>query len=166
MISFGEFNVECAKDSTKKIRSMQVAVYPMLWYNFFMKDILFCDVDCIHLRVDDLNAGLDFYRDKLGLKLLWRTDVACGLGTKDGSTEIVISTEDMIMVDIKVGNVEEALVRFVESGGRVIDGPFNIDIGKCVVVADPFGNKYCILDTTNGTYDTTEDGSVKGVSRK
>jgi len=131
-----------------------------------VKTALFQDVDCVHLRVTSLEEGLNFYGDKLGLKLLWRTNMACGLGTESGSTEIVLSAEDLVMVDMKVENVEQALETFLAAGGKVEEGPFSIDIGKCAIVVDPFGNRYCILDDSNGTYDTAEDGSVSGVSRK
>lgn len=124
------------------------------------------DVDCIHLCVANLEDGLDFYKGKLGLQLLWKTDAVCGLGTENGSTEVVLSTEDLIIVDLRVDNVENVLGEFIKAGGKLIDGPFDIDIGKCAVVADPGGNKYCLLDMTKGTYDTNSDGSVSGVSKK
>lgn len=127
---------------------------------------MFQDVDCIHLRVASLEDGLNFYRDRLGLQVLWKTSTACGLNTKNGSTEIVLSTKDLTMVDLRVDKVEGALKKFVKAGGRLLDGPFNIDIGKCAVVADPWGNEYCLLDTTKGTYDTNPDNSVSGVSKK
>ncbi len=127
---------------------------------------LFENIDCIHLRVPSLQASLDFYRDALGLKLLWQTATACGLGMKADITEIVLSTEDNLMVDIRVDDVEKALPTFLEAGGKLEDGPFDIDIGKCAVVTDPWGNQYCLLDTTKGTYDTNLDGTVSGVSQK
>lgn len=130
------------------------------------KPPLFEKVDCIHIQVADLGKGLDFYQKSLGLKLLWRTQDACGLGMKTGESEIVLSTQDYIMVDLKVENVEEALKIFTQAGGKVEEGPFNIDIGKCAVVSDLWGNKYCILDTTNGTYDTDGEDMVSGVSKK
>lgn len=130
------------------------------------KQPLFEKVDCIHIQVTDLDSGLEFYQNALGLKLLWRTKGACGLGMKTGESEIVISTEDYLMVDLKVENVENALEIFVQAGGKVEDGPFDIDIGKCAVVSDLWGNKYCLLDTTNGTYDTDSEGMVEGVSKK
>ena len=125
---------------------------------------LFEDVDCIHLQVSNLADGIKFYCDHLGLKLLWRTNTSCGLGTKNGSTEIVLSTEDLLTIDLKVTKVEEALELFLESGGKVEEGPFDLDIGKCAVVIDPWGNRYCLLDTTKGTYDTDANGQVTGVS--
>lgn len=127
---------------------------------------LFEKVDCIHIQVTDLDSGLEFYQKTLGLKLLWRTKDACGLGMKTGESEIVLSTQDYLMVDLKVEDVKAALEIFVQAGGKVEDGPFEIDIGKCAVVSDLWGNKYCLLDTTNGTYDTNDDGTVSGVSIK
>ncbi len=131
-----------------------------------IKQPLFERIDCIHIRVSDIDSGLAFYQKSLGLKLLWRTENACGLGMKADESEIVISTEDYLAVDLKVENVEEALKIFIQAGGKVEEGPFNIDIGKCAVVSDLWGNKYCLLDTTNGTYDTNDDGVVCGVSKK
>lgn len=127
---------------------------------------LFINIDCVHLRVLNLEDGLAFYRDKLGLKLLWRTEKACGLGMTADVTEIVIATEDFLTVDIKVDDVEKILPEFVQAGGKVEEGPFDIDVGKCAVVADPWGNRYCLLDTTKGTYDVDDDGAVSGVSEK
>ena len=134
--------------------------------NYKINQALFENVDCVHLRVTDLEEGLKFYRDKLGMKMLWRTGASCGLGMESGPTEIVLSTEELVMVDIKVGEVEKALKVFVEAGGKIEEGPFAIDIGQCAVVVDPWDNKYCLLDTTKGTYDTASDGSVSGVSKK
>ena len=36
-------------------------------------------VDCIRLYVSDLDAGLAFYRDRLGHALIWRTPEHVGL---------------------------------------------------------------------------------------
>jgi len=49
-------------------------------------------------------------------------------------------------------NVEKEITRLVEAGGKIIFGPFDINIGKCAVVSDPWKNQYCILDLTKGTY--------------
>ena len=90
----------------------------------------------------------------------------CGLGMKEGQAELVISEEDYLMVDLKVDDVEKAAELLVRAGGKIEDGPFDIEIGKCAVVVDPWGNRYCILDLTKGTFDTNSDGMVSGVSKK
>lgn len=126
---------------------------------------LFEGVDCVHLRVPDLENGLAFYHDALGLKLLWRTATACGLGFKTGVTELVLSAEDLLMVDLKVEDIKTASATFVQAGSKIEESPFDIDIGQCVVVADPWGNRYYLLDTSKGAYNTTADGTVSGVSK-
>lgn len=123
-------------------------------------------VDCIQVCVPSLEEGLKFYGEELGLKLLWRTEKACGLGMKKGATEFVLTTDDNLMVDLKVESVEKFLPEFTKAGGIIEEGPFDIEVGKCAVVADPWGNRYCVLDTTKGTYDTDRDGKVNGVSLK
>jgi catechol 2,3-dioxygenase-like lactoylglutathione lyase family enzyme len=46
----------------------------------------------------------------------------------------------------------------------VLMEPIDIPIGRLTVVADPFGNRLVLLDSTKGTYDTDESGAVTGVS--
>ena len=121
-------------------------------------------VDCVSLYVDDLDKGLRFYQNALGLKLLWRTDGSCGLGMPGGVAELVLTLSRNPMVDMKVASVEKDLPRFIQAGGTVEVGPFDIDIGKCAVVSDPWGNRYCVLDMTKGAYTVDERGTVSGVS--
>jgi len=125
---------------------------------------LFQNIDCVSMYVDDLDEGLRFYRDGLGLTLLWRADGSLGLGLPNGVAEVVLCTGKNPMVDFKVESVAQDLPTFIEAGGTVEYGPFDIDIGKCAVVLDPWGNRFCILDMTKGTYDTNAEGNVIGVS--
>lgn len=39
-----------------------------------MHSPLFRKVDCVRLGVPDLESALAFYRDRLGLGLVWRTE--------------------------------------------------------------------------------------------
>ena len=39
-------------------------------------------------------------------------------------------------------------------------GPFDIPIGRCAVVADPWGSRLVLLDTSKGRLVTGEDGWV------
>ena len=92
---------------------------------------LFRKVDCIRLPVANLDAGLAFYRDALGHELNGRTATSVGLRMPDSDAEIVIRTEAQPPeVDLLVESVEEAVQQFVESGGRIVTGPFDIAIGK------------------------------------
>ena len=120
-------------------------------------------VDCIRLYVPDLEAGLAFYRDRLGHALIWRTESAAGLRLPESEAELVIQTEDQRQeVDLLVDSAVEA-AKFVEqAGGRVIVPPFDIQIGRCVVLEDPWGNPLVLLDTSKGLLKTDADGNVIG----
>ncbi len=126
---------------------------------------LYLKVDCVRLPVPDLERGLAFYRDALGHELVWRTDTAAGLRMPDSDAEIVIHTEDTPQeTDLLVDSADEAAARIVESGGRIIAGPFDIAVGRCAVLADPFGNVLVALDLSRGRYVTDDQGRVTGVS--
>ena len=128
---------------------------------------LFQNVDCVELYVSDVEEGLRYYRDGLGLKLLWRTQTSAGLGMENDIAEIVIQTERRHMsVDIKVESVADAVAAIALAGGRVVVEPFDIPIGKCAVIGDAWGNQHVILDMTKGKYTTDENGYVTGVSKR
>ena len=121
-------------------------------------------VDCIHVEVPDLESGLAFYRDKLGHQLVWRGEAAAGLKMAEGDTEIVINAEPWKWkTDLLVESVESAARRFEEAGGSVLSGPFDIEIGKAVVVRDPWGNEFVLLDASKGQLATDADKNVVGV---
>lgn len=124
---------------------------------------LFQYVDCLRVYVPDLEQGLAYYSNGMGLKLIWRTETEIGLGMADGKTELVIQTADRRQeVDVKVESVLEAVQSIQSAGGKVIHGPFDIRIGKCAVVQDPWGNTYVILDSSKGTFITDEAGNIIG----
>jgi predicted enzyme related to lactoylglutathione lyase len=68
-------------------------------------------------------------------------------------------------MDIKVDSVVEAVKEIEKAGGQIIYGPFDVPIGKCAVVKDPWNNKYVILDTTKGTYITDSEGNIIGQNK-
>ena len=124
---------------------------------------LFQKIDCIRLHVSDLEAALAFYRDRLGHQLVWRSDRAVGLRMPDTDAEIVLHTEERGQeIDLKVESVEAAAARFVAAGGTILVPPFDIQIGRCVVVADPWGNPLVLLDTSKGLLITDETGNIVG----
>jgi len=120
-------------------------------------------VDCVRLYVPDLEAGLAFYRDKLGHELIWRTATAAGLRLPETDAELVIQTEEQRQeIDLLVDSADAA-ARFIEqAGGKVIVEPFDIQIGRCVVVEDPWGNPLVLLDMSKGSLATDADGNVIG----
>jgi lactoylglutathione lyase len=77
-----------------------------------------------------------------------------------GESELLLTTGDSCEVDIKVDSAVEAAQRFVRAGGSIVAGPFDIKIGKCVVVKDPWGNELVLLDSTKGLLKTDEQGYV------
>ena len=121
-------------------------------------------VDCIRLRVDDIESGLAFYRDKLGHQLVWRTATAAGLKMPDTSAEVVLYTEGPDEpLDIKVRSADRAAEAFTQAGGAIAVQPFAIAIGRCVVVRDPWGNELVLLDDSQGQLVTDGEGNVTGV---
>jgi lactoylglutathione lyase len=121
------------------------------------------NIDCIRLYVSNLEDGLKYYSSHLGLKLIWKTQKAIGLGMTEGITEIVIQTEDKTReIDFKVDNVDEAIKEISKAGGKVVVKPFDIPIGRCAVIEDPWENRYVILDSTKGTFITDGNGNIVG----
>ena len=120
-------------------------------------------VDCVRLYVPDLEAGLSFYRDRLGHELIWRTETAAGLRLPESDTELVLQTEEQRQeVDLLVDSATEAAKAIELAGGKVIVPPFEIQIGRCVVLEDPWGNSLVLLDTSKGLLKTDADGNVIG----
>ncbi len=128
-----------------------------------MTESLLQKIDCIRLYVENLEAGLAFYRDQLGLKLIWQTTSTAGLRLPEDSAEIVLHTEKMRPeIDLKVANADEAAIQIEKAGGKVVVAPFDIHIGRCAVVSDPWGNELVILDTSKGLLKTDAAGNVIG----
>jgi predicted enzyme related to lactoylglutathione lyase len=124
---------------------------------------LFHKIDCVRLHVDDLDAAIAFYRDHLGHRLIWRTDYAIGLGMPDTDTEIVLVTEEITEeIDFLVDSADEAASQMFGAGGKIITPPFDIQIGRCAVVQDPWGNKFILLDMSKGSLKTDAEGNVIG----
>jgi predicted enzyme related to lactoylglutathione lyase len=124
---------------------------------------LFRKVDCLRLCVPNLEAGLAFYRDRLGHELIWRTEQAAGLRLPESDAELVLQTEEQRQeTDLLVDSADEAAAQIQAAGGKVIVPPFAIQIGRCVVVADPFGNPLVLLDASKGLLTTDAAGNVTG----
>jgi lactoylglutathione lyase len=126
---------------------------------------LFRKVDCIQLHVTDLEAGLAFYRDQLGHQLIWRTAQTAGLRLPDSDAEIVLQTDRPEQeVDLLVDSADEAAQRFREAGGEIVVPPFDIQVGRCVVVRDRWGTQLVLLDMSKGPFKTDNDHYVIGSS--
>lgn len=124
---------------------------------------LFKKVDCISLPVDDLDEALRFYQQALGHELIWRDDRAAGLRLPDSTAELVLHTDARpIETDLAVASVPEAIDRFKRAGGSVVVEPFEIRIGLCAVVRDPWQNQLVVLDDSKGLLEVDEERRVVG----
>lgn len=120
-------------------------------------------VDCVQFYVHDLDAGIAFYCNQLGHELSWRAEKSAGLRLPESDTEIVLQTERQALeVDMLVDSADEAAIRFEKSGGSIVVPPFDIQIGRCVVVEDPWGNQFVLLDITKGPLKTDNEKNVIG----
>jgi predicted enzyme related to lactoylglutathione lyase len=127
------------------------------------KNPLFRKVDCLALPVTDLDDAIGFYGN-LGHEVLWRTATGAGLGLPGSDAELVLQTErPSAETDLTVDDVPAGVERFVAAGGRVVLEPFEIAIGLCAVVADPWDNHLVILDNSKGRLVTDGAGNVIGV---
>jgi predicted enzyme related to lactoylglutathione lyase len=122
--------------------------------------------DCIRLPVTDLDAGLDFYRDRLGHELIWRSADSAGLRLPGSDCELLLFTKGSDEeVDWNVESADRAAEDFVRAGGALVVAPFDIPVGRAAVVRDPWGNKLVLLDLSKGTYQTDSDGNIIGLNK-
>ncbi|MGO9602771.1 MAG: VOC family protein [Candidatus Binataceae bacterium] len=104
---------------------------------------MFKKIDCVMIRVGDVAAAAKFYMEVFGMRTLWRNAGNVGLGFPDTDAEIVLHSTDNIPHKVEVHYLVDDVVAAVktcqEKGCRVIEGPFDVLIGKCAVIEDPFG---------------------------
>lgn len=105
-------------------------------------------IDAVTIPVPDLDQGLVFYRDYLGHALLWRNDTLgqVGLRLAGSDTEIVLTTSMGYAPNWLVSSVDSAAAAFQAGGGRLINAPLDIPVGRAAVVADPFDNVLVLVD--------------------
>ena len=59
-------------------------------------------------------------------------------------------------------SADAAAAWFEQGGGEVVVPPFDIAIGRAVVVRDPWDNEYVLLDASKGTFVTDTAGYIIG----
>ncbi len=128
-----------------------------------MTQPLFRKIDNHMLRVADLDAAIAFYRDKLGHTLIWRDGEAAGLALPETDAELVLHRHIGPETDILVRDADRAYQAFLDAGGQSVEPPFDIAIGRCARVRDPFGNVIVMLDQSKGKLATDAQGRVTGV---
>lgn len=110
-------------------------------------------IDCVMVRVPDLDAAADFYTRTLGLRILWRDESSVGMGLPETDAEVVLHTMELPAewgVYYLVDDVSAAVLDWTAAGCAVLRAPFEIAVGWGAVLEDPFGNPVCILDLTKG----------------
>lgn len=128
-------------------------------YSIEREDNMLKKIDCVMVRVKDVAEAMNFYSDVFGLKPVWRDEQTgqTGLLFQDSDTELVLHNDADIPGPVEVyylvDNVSAAVQKYVEQGCTVLTEPFDIRIGKCAVIQDPFGVRLCILDMTRGAIE-------------
>jgi predicted enzyme related to lactoylglutathione lyase len=111
-------------------------------------------IDCVMIRVDDVEAAATYYTEVFGLRPNWSGDESVGLVFPESDAEIVLHSNPNMPSSVEVhyltDDVVTAVAGYVAQGCRVLVEPFDITIGKCAVIQDPFGTRLCILDMTKG----------------
>jgi lactoylglutathione lyase len=111
-------------------------------------------IDCVMIRVADLAAAVEFYVRVFGLRLLWRDESSVGLGMPETDAEVVLHTMDLPddqSVHYLVDDVPAAVATSQQAGCAVRVPPFDVAVGRCAVLEDPFGNGVYLLDLSKGT---------------
>ena len=124
---------------------------------------MFRKLDNYLLPVSDLDAAIAFYRDRLGHALIWRDAEAAGFALPETEAELVVHLRIGPETDLLVDDADAAFADFLEAGGEAVQPPFDIAIGRCARVRDPFGNVLVMLDQSKGTLTTDAERNVTGV---
>ena len=111
-------------------------------------------IDCVMIRVEDVDVSAAYYAKVFGLRPKWSGEGAVGLVFPEADAEIVLHREttipSLVEVYYLVDDVVVAVAHYAAQGCQILVSPFDITIGKCAVIRDPFGTRLCILDTTKG----------------
>jgi catechol 2,3-dioxygenase-like lactoylglutathione lyase family enzyme len=118
------------------------------------KDAVLRKIDCVMVKVENLAAAQRFYERVLGLTHLWSNAHSVALGMRDCDAEIVLHDDPKIPrecnVHYLVGDVKEAAAKLSSAGCAVMVAPFQVRIGMCAVLRDPFENLLNLIDMSKG----------------
>ncbi|MEH6489635.1 MAG: VOC family protein [Hyphomonas oceanitis] len=117
------------------------------------------------LVVPEYEAGIAFYVGKLGFDLLEDTDMGGGkrwvrVRPKGGDTELLLAravnddqraaignqTGGRVFLFLETDDFDRDYAAYVASGVTFLEAPRNEPYGKVVVMQDPFGNKWDLLE--------------------
>ena len=125
----------------------------------------------VNIDVDDLEKATRFYCDGLGLRVGrrfegWTELVGAGapiyLLPKKAGTPVSPASRQIrdyqrhwtpVHLDFVVPDIREAMQRAVAAGAKVESDVSDHAYGKLALMADPFGNGFCLLQFTGRGYD-------------
>src|SRR5438445_12453222 len=98
-------------------------------------------IDCVMIRVDDIEAAAHYYADVFGLHPQWSGDDSIGLVFTESDAEIVLhhnlDIPSSVEVHYLVDDVVAAVANYAAIGCHVLVETFGIEIGICVVYMYP-----------------------------
>ncbi len=105
---------------------------------------------CVMIWVEYLEVASVYYSDVFGLRRLWQDETSVGLGFPETDAEIVLHCNLEMPSRIDVYYLVDDVICSVrvlrQNGCTVLAEPFDIPIGKCAVIRDPFGKTLSMLD--------------------
>jgi predicted enzyme related to lactoylglutathione lyase len=111
-------------------------------------------IDCVMIRVEDIPTATSYYTEVFGLHPVWWDEHSTGLAFPETDAELVLHDKpdipSAVEVHYLVDDVSAAVEALAAKGCRILAAPFDVAIGKCAVIADPFGTRLCLLDMTRG----------------
>jgi catechol 2,3-dioxygenase-like lactoylglutathione lyase family enzyme len=123
-------------------------------------------IDRVMLRVPNVEAGIKFYREVMGLKLLAQQKGAAALGFAQGEGELVLHEDENQPsgeVYYLVENVRELFERRSQLKLQFLRPPQAGARGYRANIRDPFGNVMTIVDRTSESGGkVVEDGKTVG----
>jgi catechol 2,3-dioxygenase-like lactoylglutathione lyase family enzyme len=132
----------------------------------------------VNVDVDDLEKGTRFYCDGLGLRVGRRFDSWVELVGAEapiyllpkpsGSSVSPVTTEKRdyarhwtpVHLDFVVSDIRAAMKRALGAGATLEQDVTTHAYGKLALMADPFGNGFCLLEFTGRGYDEITVTSV------
>jgi lactoylglutathione lyase len=140
--------------NSDRVQPIGVWLWPLIRELLSRSEKMLRKIDCIMIRVEDVEVSAAYYAKVFGLRPLWSGEGAVGLVFAESDAEIVLHRETTIPssveVHYKVDDVVVAVAHYAAHGCQILMPPFDITIGKCAVIRDPFGTRLCLLDTTKG----------------
>jgi predicted enzyme related to lactoylglutathione lyase len=136
----------------------------------------------VNIDVDDVERAASFYVDVFGLHIGRR--IGGALELLDGPTPVYLlpkaggtipfagatSPRDYtrhwtpVHLDFVVEDVEVALSRALAADARRESEVFELAWGRMVLMADPWGNGFCLIQFTGRGYDEIVDPQEEGAS--